>query len=103
MAHSEEEISKHVKTYMKVFYSLLALTVLTVAVSYLEVNMTLALIIGLAIATFKSWLVAGYFMHLVEEKKMIHAILLLTFVFFLAMVFLFIFAYYGHEGGEVGA
>ena len=41
--------------------------------------------VALAIASVKGFLVAGYFMHLLSEKKLIYAVLLLT-LFFLALL-----------------
>ena len=87
--HSLEEIKKHVRIYIAVFIALGVLTVVTVAVGYLELPMVPALILGLAIATVKAALVGMYFMHLVTEKKVILSFLVLTGVFFLCMVALF--------------
>jgi hypothetical protein len=40
------------------------------------------------VATVKGSLVACYFMHLISEKKLILAVLMLTTVFFVALLFL---------------
>ena len=74
---------------MGVFGALAVLTVVTVGVGYLELPMVPALIVGLFIALIKGGLVAAYFMHLIEEKKVIVYSLVLTVVFFLCMVALF--------------
>jgi caa(3)-type oxidase subunit IV len=42
--------------------------------------------IALFVAIVKGSLVAGYFMHLVSEKKLIYAVLVLTFAFFIALM-----------------
>ncbi len=58
------------KTYIWVWISLLVLTAVTVAVSYVPMgifNATVALII----ASIKAALVAGYFMHLRHETKLV--------------------------------
>ena len=69
--------------------SLLALTVLTVGVVKLgDVPVHYAIMIALAIALTKGFLVAGYFMHLLSEKKLIYAVLLLTVVFFIFLMYL---------------
>ena len=81
-----EEISKHVRTYVIVFVSLMALTVVTVAISYLHLDVAAAIIVAMFIATVKGSLVASYFMHLISEKKLIYLTLLLTFVLFVALV-----------------
>ena len=90
-AHAD--IKKHVKTYVIVFVSLLGLTMVTVTVSYLHLNVPLAISIALLIAAIKGSLVAGYFMHLISEKKVIYAALILTAIFFVALMWLPIFAH----------
>ena len=82
-----EDIDKHVRTYMMVFGALMALTVVTVAVSYLDLSVVQAIVLALFVATIKGSLVACYFMHLISEKKMIYWTLLLT-VFFFAVLML---------------
>ena len=64
------------------------LTIITVAVSYLEVSTVEGIMLALAIASVKASLVAGYFMHLISEKQTIIWILILTFVFFLILMFI---------------
>ena len=84
-AHADD-ISKHVKTYLMVFGTLMVLTVVTVAISYLHLQTREAIIIALAVATVKGSLVALYFMHLNHERKLIYYSLMLTAVFFLFMM-----------------
>ena len=91
--HSAEEINKHVRGYMIVFGSLAALTIVTVAVSYLDLSIWPALILALVIATFKGGLVARYFMHLKDEQKIIFYILILTIPLLIIMFILFVWAY----------
>lgn len=86
-AHSID-IKKHIRAYILVFVALLGLTSVTVVVSYLHLSVTYAIIVALIIATIKGSLVASYFMHLISEKKLIYFMLLLTFVFFLVLIFL---------------
>lgn len=81
-----------------VFGSLAVLTIVTVAVGYMELSIWPALIVALAIATLKSGLVAAHFMHLITEQKMILHLLILTFVFLGIMFILFISAYNDQEG-----
>ncbi len=85
---SVEEIKKHVRTYITVFVALMALTMVTVAVSYLHLDVKWAIAVALLIATIKGSLVAGYFMHLISEKKLIYLTLLLAFVFFVVLMVL---------------
>ncbi|MBI5217144.1 MAG: cytochrome C oxidase subunit IV family protein [Ignavibacteriae bacterium] len=88
MEHSHAEIKKHVRKYIFVFVALMALTVVTVAVSYLHLTMTTAVIVALFIASIKGALVAGYFMHLISEKKVIYLTLAFTLFFFIGMIVL---------------
>jgi len=82
------DVGKHVRTYMIVFAALLVLTVVTVAVSYLHLSVVTAIVLALIIASVKGSLVACYFMHLISERKLIYAVLLLTVVFFVVLLFL---------------
>ena len=87
--HSHDDISKHVKVYVAVFIALLLGTILTVAMYYQHFNsMAVTITIALFIATVKASLVAGFFMHLISEKKAIYAILLATVFFFAGMMYL---------------
>ena len=88
--HSEspEEFKKHLGRYYVVFVALLCLTAITVGVSYLKLNRPLAIAIALIIATVKAGMVAGVFMHLISEKKVIYAVLILTAAFFLVVLLL---------------
>lgn len=87
MGH-HEDIDKAVKTYVAVFLGLMVLTVVTVAVSYLNVTTAIGIGIALFIACIKGSLVACYFMHLIDEKRIIYWILLLTFAFFIPLIYL---------------
>jgi cytochrome c oxidase subunit IV len=80
------DIDKHVRVYITVFVALMALTLITVAVSYLHLALPLAVTVALLVATVKGSLVACYFMHLISEKKLIYAVLGLTAVFFVALL-----------------
>jgi len=86
---SPEAIKKSVRTYLFIFGALLVGTVLTVWAATLEFNKThpaAGITVALIIASVKSFLVAGYFMHLLSEKKAIYATLATTAFFFLALM-----------------
>jgi len=85
--HDTESIQEHIKVYFTVFGALAVLTILTVGASYLDVSTTETIFLALTIATIKASLVAGYFMHLITEKQTIIWILILTFSFFLILMF----------------
>ena len=82
------DLHKHVRTYILVFVSLMVLTLVTVAVSYLHLPVRQAITVALVIATVKGSLVACYFMHLISEKKLILWVLVLTVVFFIVLLLL---------------
>ena len=85
--NDQAHIEEHIKVYLTVFGALAVLTILTVSASYLDVSTTEAIFMALTIATIKASLVAGYFMHLITEKQTIVWILILTFTFFLVLMF----------------
>jgi cytochrome c oxidase subunit 4 len=84
---SPESIKKSVRAYMFVFGALLVGTVLTVWASYINFGSTFMNVgIALLIASVKAFLVAGFFMHLISEKKAIYATLAATAFFFVALM-----------------
>ena len=80
------DIDKHVRVYITVFVALMALTIVTVAVSRYHLPVPIAVTVALLVAIIKGSLVACYFMHLISEKKLIIAVLALTVVFFVALM-----------------
>jgi cytochrome c oxidase subunit 4 len=86
VSHSAD-IDKQVRGYMAVFVTLLALTVITVGVSYLHLEVHHAVMVALAIACFKASLVLLFFMHLISERQLIFVILAFTTAFFLVLLF----------------
>ncbi|HEX7153325.1 MAG TPA: cytochrome C oxidase subunit IV family protein [Thermoanaerobaculia bacterium] len=80
--NSPEAIKKEVRRYMLVFGALLVLTVITVAVSQLHLPTGQAVALALFIAAIKGSLVAGFFMHLISERKFVLYVLVLTAFFF---------------------
>jgi cytochrome c oxidase subunit IV len=80
------DIDRHVRVYITVFVALMALTIITVAISRLHLPIPIAVSVALLVAVIKGSLVACYFMHLISEKKLIYAVLLLTAVFFAALL-----------------
>ena len=80
-------IDRHVRNYLLVFGALMILTVLTVAAwYYLELSGPATIGVALLIATVKASLVAGVFMHLISERKLIYSVLILTVAFFLVLI-----------------
>jgi len=85
------DIDKHVRVYITVFVALMALTIVTVAVSRYHLPVPIAVTVALLVAIIKGSLVACYFMHLISEKKLIYAVLALTAFFFAALLALPVF------------
>ena len=93
MSDHAVDIDRHVRTYITVSVALMVLTIVTVAVSYLDLPLAAAVTVALVVATVKGSLVACYFMHLISEKKLIYAVLVLTAVFFVALLALPVFTH----------
>ena len=99
-SHDVHDIHQAVRRYLIVFGALMVGTLLTVWASYVhfvhfriggaEINTNV--LVALIIASVKAFLVAGYFMHLISERKMIYGILTATAFFFVGLMFLTIWA-----------
>lgn len=82
-------LSRHVRIYLAVFIALLVGTILTVSMYYVHFqNVTVTISVALFIASVKACLVAGFFMHLISERKAIYAIMGFTVFFLAALMFL---------------
>ena len=95
------EIDRHVKVYITVFVALMALTLITVAISYLHLSTPMAITVALFVATIKGSLVACYFMHLISEKRLIYAVLIITVIKFAVLLALPAFTH-GDSYGSLG-
>jgi cytochrome c oxidase subunit IV len=81
------DIDRHVRTYIMVFVSLMVLTIVTVGIYYLHLSTPAAIALALTVATIKGSLVACFFMHLISERKLVLAVLILTVAFFFVLLF----------------
>lgn len=87
--HGHHDVSKEVRKYLLVFGALIIGTILTVAVSYVELHPHWKNIaIGLVIATVKAGLVAAFFMHLIDERKLVYGVLGATVFFFVGLMYI---------------
>ncbi|MGD9765309.1 MAG: cytochrome C oxidase subunit IV family protein [Candidatus Binatia bacterium] len=93
------DIDRQVRGYMVVFITLLGLTIVSVGVSYLHLEVHEAITVALIIATFKATLVALFFMHLISEKKVIFIVLAFTALFSLVLLFLPVLTNLDHVSG----
>lgn len=87
------DIDRHVRVYITVFVALMVLTLITVAIARVHLPQPMAITAALLVATIKGSLVACYFMHLISEKKLIYAVLVLTAVFFVVLLALPVFTH----------
>jgi caa(3)-type oxidase subunit IV len=93
-AQQDEHFSRHVRRYLYIFYALLFGTLITVGASYIPFgNRAINIGVALFIACGKASLVAGYFMHLISERKMIYGIMAFTAIFFVGLMFLIILSH----------
>jgi caa(3)-type oxidase subunit IV len=87
-------VASSVAKYKALFYGLLALTVLTVGVSYVHFGSNFwNFVVGMLIATLKAGLVAAIFMHLLGEKLTIWRFLIFTGVFVTGLFLLTLLAH----------
>jgi cytochrome c oxidase subunit 4 len=86
--HSSHDIDRQVRTYIFVFVTLMALTIITVAISRLHLPVHAAVTVALIVASVKAGLVASYFMHLISERKLIYWVLAFTVSCFIAVLLL---------------
>lgn len=83
----DHDIASHKKVYWAVGFALLVGTVVTVLAREWEFNsVALTVAVALFIASIKAFLVAGYFMHLMSEKKTVYLTLVTTVFFFVGMI-----------------
>jgi cytochrome c oxidase subunit IV len=85
--HTPEEIRREMRVYLIIFGALAVLTGVTVWACYgLQMPPGKAILIALLIAGTKGFLVAGFFMHLLNERKLIYGVLILTVFFFAVLM-----------------
>jgi cytochrome c oxidase subunit IV len=89
-----EDFRHHVRRYLYVFYALIFGTLVTVGASYIPFgHHAVNIAVALFIACSKALLVAGFFMHLISERKLIYGLLLFTGIFFLGLMLLTVGAF----------
>lgn len=97
-----EEIKKETRKYFFIFLIILSLSLLTVGISYLRLSLPVAIFFALAITGIQVFFAAGYFMHLITEKRAIlYIILALTVIFLSGVLFLPVFESHNTITGTV--
>jgi caa(3)-type oxidase subunit IV len=102
-SHSTDDVKKSLRTYWMIGGTLFVFTAITVAVAEVHLMVPLAIAVALIIAATKGSLVASFFMHLKSERTWIYGVLILTVVFFVALIFLPIFTVHGGTGTPLPA
>ncbi len=99
MAESAEEIAKHKKLYTAIGIWLVVFSCVALAlgkIPWLDFGPPGAtwhdVLVGLSVSVIKASLVALIFMHLNHERGLIYKTLLFTFLFFLGLMVLTLFA-----------
>jgi caa(3)-type oxidase subunit IV len=100
---SAHDIAKHVRLYKIIGAALIVGTIITVLAASVKLGIMLGIVVALIIAAVKGTLVAGYFMHLFDERRLIYGVLALTAVFIVAMIGLLLFSYGDQQGQHHGA
>jgi caa(3)-type oxidase subunit IV len=90
MSESEKPVSlqSYIRLCGVVFLVVLCTTTAMIATSFAHLGdgWTLKVALILAIAVVNAFLVAGYLMHLLSEKKLIYTVLVFTVVFFIGLM-----------------
>ena len=96
MGHAD--LDKQVRRFIAVFIALLVLTGVTVGISYLHLSTPMAIGLALLVASVKGTLVAGVFMHLFDEKKLIYVSLAIAVLFFIVLLLVPVLTQATHPG-----
>lgn len=79
-------VAKEMRKYWIVFGALGVFTIITVMISYLHLPTWAAIVLALSVALIKGSMVAAVFMHLMSERKLVYAVLVLTVFFFAVLM-----------------
>jgi cytochrome c oxidase subunit 4 len=97
-ATSPEAVQKQIKLYTIVGAALVVGTLVTVTAASIQFGLLAGIVVAVVIAAIKGSLVAGFFMHLFRERKLILVVLLFTGFFFISMLVLMSGAYRDQQG-----
>jgi caa(3)-type oxidase subunit IV len=105
MSESEHpvELNSYLRRCAVIFCIVLCTTALMIATSFSHLGdgWTLKVAVILSIAVANAFLVAGYLMHLLSEKKLIYTLLGFTVIFFIGLMGLTVWATNGFPPGTV--
>lgn len=87
------DFNKYVRTCVFVFIAVLCATSLMIWISYLpHYSWTMKVSLILAVAACNAFVVAGFLMHLISEKKMVYTVLGFTVIFVIGLFALTLYA-----------
>jgi hypothetical protein len=96
-----ESFNSYVRRCWIIFSAIVCGTLIMVGTSLAPIhNRSLTIALVLAVACANAFLVAGYLMHLVSEKKTIFTLLVFTAVFFVGLMALSVWATYDVPGAS---
>jgi FtsH-binding integral membrane protein len=95
------DLNKYIRTCAYVFVAVICATALMIWISFLPEHYTWALKVGmiLVVACGNAFVVAGFLMHLISEKKMIYTLLAFTVFFFAGLMGLTLYALHDFPTG----
>ena len=95
--------NSYVRRCQVIFLVVFCTTLAMVATSYAHIGngWTLRVTLILATAVFNAFLVAGYLMHLLSEKRLVYTVLSFTVVFFIGLMGLTLWAMSNFPTGTV--
>lgn len=86
--HNPQSIQQEARRHLTVFGAVALCTLAIVSTRLFPLGTGVKIAAVLAIAVVQASLVAGFLMHLITEKRMIVSSLVLTAIFFVALIFL---------------
>ena len=95
------DFPSYLRRCLYIFIAILCATSLMIWISFLPEHYTWAAKVGmiLAVATANAFVVAGFLMHLISEKKMIYAVLAFTVFFVIGLFALTLYAMHDFPTG----
>ena len=96
-------MAKYIRLCAVVFFAVLCTTSAMIATSFSHIGegWTLKVTLILGIAVVNAFLVAGYLMHLLSEKKLIYTVLTFTVCFFIGLMGLTLWAMANFPTGTI--
>jgi len=97
------DFKRYLRRCLYVFLAVVCTTALMIWISFLPEHYTWTFKVGfiLAVACVNAFIVAGFLMHLLSEKKMIYTLLGFTAFFFVGLMWLTLYALHDMPTGTV--